>query len=146
MPNQPAPATEHAIFLEGWVKKKDYQTLKKLVARFNACDISPIEPGQDEEVPVEIDNGPMGQPFETVTRLYGMPAASDVDPTAFLAPFFALFFGICLTDAAYGLVMIAFLWWLLRKLKGDKKFVMMLILCSVVTVIAGALTGGWFGI
>lgn len=140
-----APATDHAIFLEGWVKKHDYQALEKLVTQFDACDIAPIEPGQDEEVPVEIDNGPMGQPFETVTRLYGMPAVSDVDPTAFLAPFFALFFGICLTDAAYGLVMIAFLWWLLRKLKGDKKFVMMLILCSVVTVVAGALTGGWFG-
>ncbi|MBL7215412.1 MAG: V-type ATP synthase subunit I [Phycisphaerae bacterium] len=140
-----APATEHAIFLEGWVKKKDYQTLEKKVTQFDACDIAPIEPGQDEEVPVEIDNGPMSQPFELITRLYGMPAASDVDPTVFLAPFFALFFGICLTDAAYGLVMIAFLWWLLRKLRGDKKFVMMLILCSIVTVIAGALTGGWFG-
>lgn len=140
-----APATDHAIFLEGWVKKKDYEKLAKLVATFDASDIVPIEPGQGEEVPVEIDNGPMSQPFETVTRLYGMPAASDVDPTAFLAPFFALFFGICLTDAAYGLVMIAFFWWLLRKMKGDKKFVMMLIFCSITTVIAGALTGGWCG-
>ena len=140
-----APATDHAIFLEGWVKKKDYEKLEKIVSTFDASDIVPIEPGQDEEVPVEIDNGPMSQPFETVTRLYGMPAASDIDPTVFLAPFFALFFGICLTDAAYGLIMIAFLWWMLRKIKGDKKFVMMLIFCSIVTVIAGALTGGWCG-
>lgn len=140
-----APATEHAVFLEGWVKVKDYQKLEKLIMRFDACDIAPIEPGQDEEVPVEIDNGPMGEPFEAVTRLYGMPAASDIDPTAFLAPFFALFFGICLTDAAYGLIMIAFLWWMLKKLRGDKKFVMMMIFCSILTVVAGALTGGWFG-
>ena len=140
-----APATEHAIFLEGWTKKKDYPALEKLVSQFDACDIAPIEPGQDEEVPVEIDNGPMAQPFETVTRLYGMPAASDVDPTAFLAPFFAMFFGICLTDAAYGLIMLAFFWWLLRKIKGDKKFVTMLIFCSITTVVAGALTGGWCG-
>ena len=113
--------TDHAVFLEGWVKKKDYQGLEKLVTQFDACDMAPIEPGQDEEVPVEIDNGPMAEPFETVTRLYGMPDATDVDPTAFLAPFFALFFGICLTDAAYGLIMIAFLWWLLRKIKGRQK-------------------------
>ncbi len=140
-----SPATDHAVFLEGWVKKNDYDELEKLVAAFDASDMVPIEPGQNEEVPVEIDNGPMSQPFETVTRLYGMPATSDVDPTAFLAPFFALFFGICLTDAAYGLVMIAFLWWLLRKIKGDKKFVMMMLFCSITTVIAGALTGGWCG-
>ena len=66
-----------------------------------------------------------------------MPASFDVDPTAFLAPFFALFFGICLTDAAYGLVMIAFLWWLLRKIKGDKKFVMMMIFCSITRLLPG---------
>ena len=140
-----APATDHAIFFEAWTRKRDYKKLEKIVAKFDAADIAEIEPTPDEEIPVEIDNGPFGQPFETVTRLYGMPAATDVDPTVFLAPFFALFFGICLTDAGYGLVMVAFLWWLLLKLKGDKKFVMMLIFCSIATVVAGALTGGWFG-
>ncbi|MHC4835690.1 MAG: V-type ATP synthase subunit I [Planctomycetota bacterium] len=140
-----APATDHAVFLEGWVRKRDYDKLEKLVRQFDATDLTPIEPAEGEETPVEIDNGPLAEPFESVTRLYGMPAVSDVDPTAFLAPFFALFFGICLTDAAYGLVMIAFFWWMLRKIKGDKKFIMMMIFCSISTVIAGALTGGWCG-
>ncbi len=140
-----APATDHAIFLEGWAKKKDFAHLERLVTQFDACDVAAIEPAPDEEPPVEIENGPMTSPFEAVTRLYGMPATSDVDPTVFLAPFFALFFGICLTDAAYGLIMIGFLWWLLRKIKGDKKFVMMMIFCSITTVVAGALTGGWCG-
>ncbi|MHC5138154.1 MAG: V-type ATP synthase subunit I [Planctomycetota bacterium] len=140
-----APATDHVIFLEGWVRRRDYEKLGKLVHEFDAADLAVIEPAKDEEVPVEIDNGPLAEPFESVTRLYGMPAVSDVDPTVFLAPFFALFFGICLTDAAYGLVMIGFLWWLLRKIKGDKKFVMMMIFCSISTVVAGALTGGWCG-
>lgn len=140
-----APATDHAVFFEGWVKWRDFDRLKKVVSQFSACDVAPIEPAEDEEPPVEIDNGPLGQPFEAITRLYGMPSARDVDPTIFLAPFFALFFGICLTDAAYGLVMLGFMWWLLRKLRGDKKFVMLMIFCSITTVIAGALTGGWFG-
>ncbi|MHC5179609.1 MAG: V-type ATP synthase subunit I [Planctomycetota bacterium] len=140
-----APATDHAVFLEGWVRARDYKKLEKIVGKHDATDLTPIEPAEGEETPVEIDNGPLAEPFESVTRLYGMPAVSDVDPTAFLAPFFALFFGICLTDAAYGLVMIAFFWWMLRKIKGDKKFIMMMIFCSISTVIAGALTGGWCG-
>ena len=140
-----APGTDNVVFLEGWVKRNQMSKLEKLVGQFDACDVAVIEPAPDEEVPVEIENGPATSPFETVTRLYGMPAASDVDPTVFLAPFFALFFGICLTDAAYGLVMIAFLWWLNRKIKGGNKFLMMLIFCSITTVIAGALTGGWCG-
>ena len=140
-----APATDHAVFLEGWVRTRDYKKLEKIVGKYDATDLTPIEPAEGEETPVEIDNGPLAEPFESVTRLYGMPASFDVDPTAFLAPFFALFFGICLTDAAYGLVMIAFFWWMLRKIKGDKKFIMMMIFCSISTVIAGALTGGWCG-
>ncbi|RKY12690.1 MAG: hypothetical protein DRP52_04420 [Planctomycetota bacterium] len=138
------PATDHAIFLEGWVKKKHFRRLEKLVRPFDACDVAAIEPAQGEDPPIEIDNGPMSAPFETITRLYGMPTTSDVDPTVFMAPFFALFFGICMTDAAYGLILLGLLGWLMRKIKGDRKFVVMLIFCSITTVIAGALTGGWF--
>lgn len=140
-----SPATEHAVFLEGWTRRRDYPRVEKLVHQFEASDITILIPGGDEEPPVEIDNGPAVRPFESITRLYGMPATTDVDPTVFLAPFFALFFGLCMTDAAYGLIMLGFLWWLLRKLKGDKKFIWMMIFCSVTTIIAGALTGGWCG-
>jgi V/A-type H+-transporting ATPase subunit I len=74
-----------------------------------------------------------------------MPEYSNVDPTIFLAPFFALFFALCLTDAAYGLIMIGFIAWLTKKMQGDKKMMRMFIMCSAATVVAGALTGGWFG-
>ncbi|MBN2106121.1 MAG: V-type ATP synthase subunit I [Deltaproteobacteria bacterium] len=139
-----APATEHTVFLEGWVRQKDYRVLEKLVKRFDACDIAPVEPGQDEEPPVEIDNGPVTRPFETITRLYGIPSHTDVDPTVFLAPFFALFFGLCLTDAGYGIVLTVVLAWGIKKMQGDKKALWMLLICSVLTILAGAITGSWF--
>ena len=140
-----APASEHAMFLESWVKKKDYPLLESVVAGFESTSVSPVEPGRDEEIPIEIDNGPAARPFETITRLYGTPAITDVDPTVFLAPFFALFFGLCLTDAGYGVILVVLLAWVLKKLQGDKKAIWMLLICSVLTVIAGALTGGWRG-
>ncbi len=140
-----APATEQAVLLEGWVRAEDYAKLERIVGRFDAASVGKIEVAEGEEKPVEIENTHRSRPFEVITRLYGMPAATDVDPTPFLAPFFALFFGICLTDAAYGIVMIAVLWWVLKKIKGDAKFIKMMIVCSVTTVIAGALTGGWCG-
>ncbi|MCI0499164.1 MAG: V-type ATP synthase subunit I [Planctomycetales bacterium] len=139
-----APATDHAIFLEGWVKKKDYPALEKLVAKFNACDVAPIEPGMDEEPPVEIDNPTYVRPFETVTRLYGMPIPSSIDPTVFLAPFFAIFFGLCMADVGYGLILVAILAWVLKKAKGDKRIFWMLLVCGIMTVLAGAITGSWF--
>ncbi len=139
-----APATESTVILEGWVKQRDYSRLEKVLSGFAASSLTRVEPAEDEDVPVEIDNTRAVEPFEVITRLYGMPHSTDVDPTPLLAPFFGLFFGICLTDAAYGLVMIGFLWWMLKKTKGAR-FIRMMMFCSVTTVVAGALTGGWCG-
>ena len=140
-----APATEQTVLLEGWVKKGDYPRLEKIVSTFQASSLSKIEPAEDEEIPVEIKNKNYIRPFEVITRLYGMPQHFEVDPTVFLAPFFALFFALCLTDAGYGLVIIALMVFFIKKIQGDKKLMWMLVICSAATVVAGALTGGWFG-
>ena len=140
-----APATENVVMLEGWVKTKEYDRLKEVVGEFSASSVGAIEPGEGEEPPVEIENKNIIKPFEVITRLYGMPLHFEVDPTIFLAPFFALFFGICLSDGGYGLLMIAMAVYYLKKIQGDKKFGQMFLICSVSTVICGALTGSWFG-
>ena len=140
-----APATEHTVLLEGWVKKRDYARLEEIVSGFEASSLTRIEPAEDEEVPVEIDNKRIVKPFEVITRLYGMPKHFEVDPTVFLAPFFALFFALCLTDAGYGFIMVVLMVLFVRKIQGDKKLIWMLTICSAVTIVAGAVTGGWFG-
>ncbi|MHC4389340.1 MAG: V-type ATP synthase subunit I, partial [Planctomycetota bacterium] len=140
-----APATEQTVILEGWVKQHDYRRLEKTVSRFSASSLSRIDPAEDEQIPVEIENTNAARPFEVVTRLYGMPQYFEVDPTALLAPFFALFFALCLTDAGYGIIIIALMVFLIKRMQGDKKLMWMLGICSAVTVAAGALTGGWFG-
>jgi len=140
-----APATEHVVLIEGWVKTKDYGKLEEIVSKFAATSVGKMDVAEGEEIPVELDNNKAVRPFEMVTRLYGMPQHFEVDPTLFLAPFFALFFGLCLTDAGYGLVMIAALAYFVKRMQGDKKLLWMLIICSAMTVVAGAATGSWFG-
>jgi V/A-type H+-transporting ATPase subunit I len=140
-----APVTESTVLLEGWVKEHDLSRLEKLVSGFDASSLTKIEPVEDEEIPVEIENKRAIKPFEVITRLYGMPQHFEVDPTVFLAPFFAMFFALCLTDAGYGLVMVALMALFIWKMQGDKKLLWMLGICGAATVIAGALTGGWFG-
>jgi len=140
-----APTTEHTIIIEGWVKNRNYSRLDKIVKSFDASSLRKIEPAEDEDVPVEIDNNNAVRPFESITRLYGMPMPTNLDPTVFLAPFFMIFFGLCLTDAGYGIVLVAILWYFLKKIQGDAKFLWMLFMCSIFTIVAGALTGGWFG-
>lgn len=140
-----SPATQNVLLFEGWVRKNDYRRLEAIVSTFSATTVTEVLPGEGEEPPVEIRNHRAIRPFEMVTRLYGMPQHFEVDPTLFLAPFFALFFGLCLTDAGYGLVMVAALAYFVKKMQGDKRLLWMLIICSAMTVVAGAATGSWFG-
>ena len=140
-----APATDQTVIFEAWTKKKDYRRLEKIVAGFAASNLARTKPGEGEEIPVEIENSNVIRPFEVITRLYGMPQHFEVDPTAFLAPFFALFFALCLTDAGYGLIIMGLMILFIKKMQGDKKLMWMLGICSAITVGAGALTGGWFG-
>ncbi|HPS54585.1 MAG TPA: V-type ATPase 116kDa subunit family protein, partial [Sedimentisphaerales bacterium] len=137
-------STDQTVLMEGWVKEKDFKKLEKIISKFKASCFEKIKPAEDEDIPVEIENNRAIRPFEVITRLYGMPRYADVDPTAFLAPFFAIFFGLCLTDAGYALIIIALSAYLIKKMQGDKKLLWMLGICSVVTIGIGALTGGWF--
>jgi V/A-type H+-transporting ATPase subunit I len=140
-----APATENAVFFESWIRKKDYPKLVTILESFDGTDVVTMEPAEGEEAPVEIENVAMVRPFETVTRLYGMPLPSSIDPTLFLAPFFAIFFGLCMADAGYGLILVAILAWAVKKTQGDKKMLWMLLVCGITTVLAGVITGSWFG-
>jgi V/A-type H+-transporting ATPase subunit I len=140
-----APATEQTVLLECWVKNKDYSRLQRIVSGFKASTVGAVQPAESEEIPVEIENKKLIKPFEVITRLYGMPKCFNIDPTAVLAPFFAVFFAMCLADAGYGLVMVLLIALLIKKFQGDTKLIAMLGICGAVTIVMGALTGGWFG-
>ncbi|MFH1614177.1 MAG: V-type ATP synthase subunit I [Planctomycetota bacterium] len=140
-----APGTEHSTLFEGWVRKKDLLRLKEIVTKYPASNVIQIEPAADEQVPVDIENKRLIRPFEVITRLYGMPQYFEVDPTSLLAPFFAIFFALCLSDAGYGLIIIALSSFFIWKMQGDKKLMWLLLVCSLLAIGAGAITGGWFG-
>jgi V/A-type H+-transporting ATPase subunit I len=82
-----------------------------------------------------------------VTRLYGIPNYREIDPTPLIAPFFAFFFGICLTDAGYGIVVALVAFFAARKATGgSRNLFRLLIFAGIMTIVAGTITGGWFGI
>ncbi len=139
--------TRQTFLLTGWLRRKDSPDFEKVMReKFPQVAITRIEPGEGENPPVALENRRLVKPFEVVTNLYGFPHHRELDPTPFLSPFFFIFFGLCLTDAGYGLVLMFLSWLGWRKIKGGAKFFQLLFLGGVSTFIAGALTGGWFGI
>jgi V/A-type H+-transporting ATPase subunit I len=88
------------------------------------------------------------RPFEFVTTLYGRPVYWEFDPTPFLAPFFIVFFGLCVSDAGYGLILAALTFVFMRKMQpgGGRKLMQLMFMGGLATTAVGAVTGGWFGI
>ena len=80
--------------------------------------------------------------------MYSLPDYRGFDPTSIFALFYAVFFGIMLSDAGYGIIMAAGCFTVLRKfnLEGNTyKMVKLFFYCGISTTIWGALFGGWFG-
>lgn len=141
--------TQSTVTLFGWIAKSFFDPLEKKLHKISpATALFSVEPSPGEQAPVLIKNPAWLKPFESVTLLYGLPQNGELDPTPLLAPFFILFFALCLTDAGYGLIlafaMAAFIW--KKKLKlQDAPLWWLLMLGGVATFIVSIPFGGWFG-
>jgi len=145
-----ALGTKDTLVFEGWCPKGSVISLQgELKKGTDLVDLHEIEAGEDEEPPVEIVNKGIIQPFESITRLYGLPGHRDIDPTIFLAGFFFLFFGMSLTDVGYGLFLALTTWAALTFFKipkGAKPLIRLLMLGGIASTLVGLLFGGYLGI
>ena len=66
------------------------------------------DPVVEDATPIKLHNNRFAKLFEVFTGMYGWPTYGEFDPTPILAPFYLLFFAMCMGDAGYGLVLIAF--------------------------------------
>ncbi|MEE9390493.1 MAG: V-type ATP synthase subunit I [Candidatus Aminicenantaceae bacterium] len=141
--------TERVFYLEGWIRSADVSKLKsKLEPYSEVVELYFRPPLPDEDPPVILENPKAGQPFEVVTKLYGLPLRNSFDPTLPLAPFFFVFVGLCVSEAGYGLLvaLFSFLFIKFAKPKGGLlQFLKLMSLLGISTVIFGTLIGGWFG-
>lgn len=143
--------TKSTFVLSGWIIEQNYEILKRELEKITKgnIEILRVKPKKDEPVPVVIQNRPYLRPLESVTTIYGLPLPHEVDPTPYLAPFFVLFFGLCLSDAGYGIVACALTWIVMTMLKIPKEnrgLFKVLIYGGMSSFFIGALFGGWFGI
>ncbi|MBU4294052.1 MAG: hypothetical protein KJ770_08390, partial [Actinobacteria bacterium] len=138
-------STENVDFYTAWVKKNDKEKLENITQKFNFTRIIEIEPDEDEVIPTVLENKTIFKPFELIVNLYGVPKYFEIDPTPYMSFFFALFFGLCLTDAGYGFVFVAISIILFLKMKGSKNIALLILILGISTIIGGVVFNGWFG-
>ena len=104
---------------------------------------------EEDNPPIKLKNNWFARQFESFTGMYGMPVYSEFDPTSIVAPFYLLFFAMCLGDAGYGIVL--FLFGLMLN-RGWIKFAMFDGLGTIIsilgagTMVVGTILGTFFGI
>ena len=145
--------TKDAYVLEAWVPVKDTEKVEQLVEKSSdghcAFETIEVEGTDDENVPILQQNGWYARPFEYLVDMYSPVRYNAIDPTIFVAITFPLFFGFCLTDAVYGLI-VALLGVVLLKGMGKVKksmhsFGWILIWSGLWAVILGLITNGFLG-
>lgn len=141
--------TKTSFMLEGWIPSPLVSSLEKVLSeKTETALLLSRDPNAEEKAPVLLQNSGTADAFEVVTKLYSTPSRREIDPTPLMAPFFFVFFGLCLTDAGYGILLSLLAILIFRKIKlggMGKQLIKLLFLGGISSFVMGVLMGGWFG-
>lgn len=145
-----ATATQEAdgllLVLEGWAEESNSDKVDALLDSSANTVYIKSNPTPEDNTPVKLKNNRFARIFELVGNMYALPKYGTVDLTPFFAPFYMLFFAICLCDAGYGAVILAA--GLALLFKGGVKMrqaALFSTLCGAMSVVFGFLANSFFG-
>ncbi len=139
--------------LAGWVPKSEADRLEKALAKATNDHyylvFAEVSEQEIAEVPILLENNRWVAPFESLVEMYSLPKYDEIDPTPFMAPFYALAFGMMVADFGYGLVL--FLAILLAKKffyfeASMGRMLTFFQLSAVPTMMWGLIYGSFFGV
>jgi V/A-type H+-transporting ATPase subunit I len=133
------------MVLEGWCPEESEEVLEKYLELTDVYYETAI-PTEEDKVPIKLKNNKFTKLYEMIGELYDLPNYHELDLTPFFAPFYMLFFGLCLGDVGYGLIFVIVAFILRKKVSETLKPVFSLVaLLGISTVIMGAIGGNIFG-
>lgn len=137
------------LVMEGWAEEESSAKVDELLKEYPNVVWLKSDPTPEDNTPVKLKNGWYARIFEMVGDMYARPKYGTIDLTPFFAPFYMLFFGICLNDAGYGLVLLLLALVILKKnpepgmMRRAGWFATM---CSLATILFGGYGGSFFGL
>jgi len=135
------------VILEGWATKRTSDSVDAMLESYPNMVYFKNRPTPEDNTPVLLRNNRFAKLFELIGGFYSLPKYGTMDLTPFFAPFYMLFFGFCLADAGYGLLLI--LGGVILLLKGSsnmKSAAKLTMLCGFSAVLFGFSVGSFFGI
>ncbi len=139
--------TRHTVLIRGYVAEIDIPYLvRHLEKEFTV--VVEVDEADPKIAPVKLKNNFFAAPAETITTMYSLPSYTDIDPTPLTGFFYYLLFGMMLSDAGYGVLMVIGTLLGLKLLKPGPKMrqtLRMFLYCGISTVIWGLIFGSFFG-
>ena len=149
--------TERTYVLSGWIPSDQRRAYIQEIQRStqNRCIVEVIPADKipsvrqgKVQVPVELKNPRLLKPFEILTKTYGIPAYTSIDPTPVLGLSFLLMFGVMFGDVGHGLVLC--LAGLLMSTRGKRAALksagLLLFYAGISSIVFGFLFGSIFGL
>ena len=131
--------------LEGFLPVQEEQAFIEFLNSEGILYVA-AKPELTDKVPVLLKNNWFAKLFEPIGALYTLPNYHELDLTSLYAPFYWLFFGFCLGDLGYGLILAIGGFILSRKVSPSLKGIMKLIsLLGLSTILFGILSGTCLG-
>lgn len=140
--------SRRTFLVKGFVPAERTEQLRKALDEYDAV-VEFSDPAPDEEVPIELKNNAFADPCSQIVEGYAEPSQDSFDPSFVVALFYYIFYGIMLSDAAYGIIMFCVTLWLLKKYpnmeKGLRRNIRLFNYCGIATTVAGFVFGSFFG-
>lgn len=143
------PQSERTFVISGYIPECEVSYVTEYLKNSYDCAVDVEELKEDEEPPVILKNNPFSTSMEGIVESYGLPHKGELDPTTIMSFFYVFFFGMMLSDAAYGAIVAVvcgvLVWKFPRMSEGMKKSLKLFFYCGLSTLVWGILFGGYFG-
>jgi len=105
-------------------------------------------PSHHDQVPVKLKQNPFALLFQPIMRLNSLPNYWELDTTPYFAPFYVLFFGLCIADAGYGILMLLVTLIAYARIKNPdtRKLIVLGIILSLSCIVGGIMLDDYFGV
>ena len=133
------------LVMEGWAEKDNAEKVDAALNDYPNVVYIKENPSEEDETPVKLKNNRFARLFEMIGGLYALPKYGTLDMTPFFAPFYMLFFAICLNDAGYGAIIFALGLVLALKAPKMRQAAYLTMICGGATTLFGLYTGSLFG-
>ena len=135
------------MVMEGWAEADKSAEVDKLLDEYPDVIYLKSNPTEQDDTPVKLKNNRFARLFELIGGMYALPKYGTLDLTPFFAPFYMLFFAICLNDAGYGAILFALgLGLFLKGGHAMRQAATLTMVCGGATTLFGFYSGSLFGL